>query len=71
MEHPIDILIKSVKSEAVLMKRISRMKTGKPRSEAQQRLAQIREAIKLLVYKKQRVDGLEEQNLSFYVVNPK
>jgi hypothetical protein len=68
MEHPIDILIKS---EAVLMKRISRMKTGKPRSEAQQRLAQIREAIKLLVYKKQRVDGLEEQNLSFYVVNPK
>jgi len=68
MEHPIDILIKS---EAVLMKRISRMKTGKPRSEAQQRLAQIREAIKLLVYKKQRVDGLEEQNLSFYVFNPK
>ena len=68
MEHPIDILIKS---EAVLMKRISRMKTGKPRSEAQQRLAQIREAIKLLVYKKQRVDGLEEQNLSFYVANPK
>lgn len=68
MEHPIDILLKS---EAVLMKRISRMKTGKPRSEAQQRLGQIREAIKFLMYKKQRVDSLEEQNLSFYVYNPK
>ncbi len=68
MEHPIDILIKS---EAVLMKRISRMKTGKPRSEAQQRLGQIREAIKLLIHTKQRVDNLEERNLSFYVFNPK
>jgi hypothetical protein len=68
MEHPIDILIKS---EAVLMKRISRMKTGKPRSEAQQRLAQIREAIKLLIYKKQRVDDLNGMNLSFYVVKPR
>lgn len=68
MEHPIDILLKS---ESVLMKRISRMKTGKPRSEAQQRLAQIREAIKLLIYKKQRVDDLNGMNLSFYVVKPR
>jgi len=68
MEHPIDILLKS---EAVLMKRISRMKTGKPRSEAQQRLGQIKEAIKLLMYQRQRVDDLNRMNLSFYVVKPK
>lgn len=45
MEHPIEVLLQS---EAVLMKRISRMKTGKPRTEALERLHQIKDAIKLL-----------------------
>jgi hypothetical protein len=45
LEHPIDVLIKS---EAVLYKRISRMKTGKPRTEALERLNQIKDAIKVL-----------------------
>ena len=68
MEHPIDILLKS---EAVLMKRISRMKTGKPRTEAQQRLGQIRDAIKLLMYQRRRTEDFNGMNLSFYVYNPK
>ncbi len=68
MEHPIDILLKS---EAVLMKRISRMKTGKPRTEAQQRLNQIRDAIRLLMYTKRKTDEFNTLNLSFYVYNPK
>jgi hypothetical protein len=45
MEHPIDVLIKA---ESVLYTRISRMKTGKPRTEALERLHQIKDAIKLL-----------------------
>lgn len=45
LEHPIDILIRS---EEVLWKRISRMRTGKPRTEALARLHQIKDAIKIL-----------------------
>lgn len=45
LEHPIDILIKS---ESVLYKRISRMRTGKPRTFALERLNQIKESIKIL-----------------------
>lgn len=45
LEHPIDILIKS---EEVLWKRISRMRIGKPRTEALGRLHQIKDAIKIL-----------------------
>jgi len=45
LEHSIDVLLKA---ESVLYKRISRMKTGKPRTEALERLNQLKEAIKVL-----------------------
>lgn len=45
IDHPIEVLLKT---EAVLMKRISRMQTGKPRTEAQERLNQVKTAIKVL-----------------------
>jgi len=45
LEHPIEVLLKA---EAVLYKRISRMQTGKPRTEALERLNQLKEGIKAL-----------------------
>jgi hypothetical protein len=45
LEYPIEVLLQS---EAVLYKRISRMKTGKPRTEALERLNQLKDAIKML-----------------------
>lgn len=45
LEYPIEVLRDT---EAVLMKRISRMKDGKPRTAAQERLNALRDAIRLL-----------------------
>jgi hypothetical protein len=45
MEYPIEIL---KKSESVLMKKISRMKDGKPRNFSVERLHRLRDAIKVL-----------------------
>lgn len=45
MEYPIEIL---KKSESVLMRKISRMKDGKPRNFSVERLHRLRDAIKVL-----------------------
>jgi hypothetical protein len=47
------------------------MKTGKPRTEAQQRLGQIREAIKLLMYQRRRIEEFDALTPSFYDSNTK
>lgn len=45
LEYPIEVLRDT---EAVLMRRISRMRDGKPRTAAQERLNSLREAIRQL-----------------------
>lgn len=45
LDYPIQVLRDT---EAVLMKRISRMKDGKPRTAAQDRLNRLRDAIRVL-----------------------
>jgi hypothetical protein len=52
MEHALDVLIKA---ESVLYTRIGRMKTGKPRTEALERLHQIKDAIKHLQHYKKHL----------------
>ena len=45
MEHPIEVLIQA---EAVLNRRIQRMRPGRPQTAAQQRVNELRRAIRLL-----------------------
>lgn len=45
LDYPIQVLRDT---ESVLMKRISRMKDGKPKTSAQDRLNRLRDAIKVL-----------------------
>jgi hypothetical protein len=45
MEYPIEIL---KKTESVMMRKISRMKDGKPRNFSVERLHRLREAIRVL-----------------------
>jgi archaellum component FlaC len=54
MEYPIEIL---KKSESVLMRKISRMKDGKPRNYSVERLNRLREAIKYLQQRYSLVDN--------------